>query len=151
MATIALSGNDTLVLNNRAFADFADGDAAMITFPNQIAEVKTGKNGNALFALNSSGRQAELKLRLIRGAADDKFLNGLMAAQDSNFEGTVLMIGQFVKKLGDGAGNVGQDTYIVSGGVFVKRIEVKMNVEGDTNQSVSEYNIKFSQAARVIT
>jgi len=148
---VAMSGADTINLNNRVFTDLADGDAVVLTFPNDIANVKTGKNGNSIYGLNESGKQCEIKLRLIRGSSDDKFLNSLLAQQQSNFSGFVLMIGEFIKKLGDGAGNVASDTYITSGGVFTKQVEAKMNVEGDTDQSVSVYTIKFSNGPRVIT
>jgi len=151
MSTIALSGNDTVVINNRIFADFADGNVAELTFPNDIANVKTGKDGNSIYGLNESGKQAELKLRLIRGSADDKFLNGLLAQQQLNFAGFPLMTGQFIKKIGDGRGNIQSDTYITSGGVFSKQVEAKSNVEGESEQSVAIYTLKFSNAPRVIT
>lgn len=151
MAKIALSGNDTVTINNQVLADFADGTCVELTFPNEIANVKTGKNGNAIFGLNASGVQAEAKLRMVRGGADDKFLLGLLTQQNANFAGAVLIQGTFIKKLGDGAGNVTSDTYILSGGIFVKIPEGKTNVEGETEQSVAIYALKFSQAIRVIT
>lgn len=151
MATIALSGNDSIILNNRIFADLADGNVAELTFPNDIATVKTGKDGNSIYGLNETGKQSELKLRLIRGSADDKFLNGLLANQQLNFAGFPLMVGQFIKKIGDGAGNIKSDTYIMSGGVFTKQVEAKSNVEGESEQSVSIYTLKFSNSPRVIT
>lgn len=151
MATIALSGNDTIVINNRIFADLADGNVAELTFPNDIATVKTGKDGNSIYGLNETGKQSELKLRLIRGSADDKFLNGLLANQQQNFAGFPLMAGQFIKKIGDGVGNIKSDTYIMSGGVFTKPVEAKSNVEGESEQSVSIYTLKFSNSPRVIT
>lgn len=151
MSTVALSGNDTIIVNNRIFADFADGNVAELTFPNDIANVKTGKNGNSIYGLNESGKQCELKLRVIRGSADDKYLNGLLTQQQANFAGTVLMIGEFIKKIGDGAGNVASDTYIMSGGIFTKIPEAKSNVEGESEQSVVTYSMKFSNAPRAIT
>jgi hypothetical protein len=151
MSTVAMSGADTIIVNNRPLADLADGDAVKLTFPNEIASVKTGKNGNSIYGLNETGKQAQLEIRLIRGSADDKFLNNLMAQQQANFAGFPLMIGQFIKKIGDGAGNIASDTYITSGGVFVKQIEAKSNVEGDSEQSVSIYTLKFSNSPRVIT
>lgn len=151
MATIALSGSDTIVINNRPLADLADGNCVELTFPNDIANVKTGKNGNSIYGLNESGKQCELKLRLVRGSSDDKFMNGLLAQQQNNFAGTVLMIGQFIKKLGDGQGNITSDTYITSGGVFTKQVEAKTNVEGETEQSIAIYTVKFSNAPRAIT
>lgn len=151
MPAIALSGSDTINLNNRVFADLADGNCVELTFPNDIANVKTGKNGNSIYGLNESGKQCEVKLRILRGSADDKFLNGLLSQQNSNFAGTVLLIGQFIKKIGDGQGNITSDTYVMSGGVFTKQVEGKTNVEGETDQSIAMYTIKFSNAPRALT
>ncbi len=151
MATLALSGSDTVMINNRVFADFADGNCVELTFPNDIANVKTGKNGNSIYGLNETGKQCEVKLRLIRGSSDDKFMNGLLAAQQANFAGTVLMFGSFIKKLGNGQGTVTSDTYVMSGGIFTKQVEAKTNVEGETEQSVSVYTMKYSNSPRAIT
>lgn len=151
MATIALSGSDSVTINNTVLTDLADGDCVTLEYPNEIASVKTGKNGNSIYGLNESGKQATMKLRVIRGSADDKFLNNLLAQQQANFAGTVLIIGEFVKLLGDGKGNVSNDTYITSGGVFTKQVMAKTNVEGDATQSVAEYELRFSNAPRIIT
>lgn len=148
MPVIALSGNDTVVIMSTLLVGQADGNVAELTFPNEIANVKTGKNGNSIYGLNETGRQCELKVRVIRFSADDKFLNGLLALQNANFSGFTLMTGQFTKLIGDGAGNVGNDIYILSGGIFTKRVEAKSNVEGDTEQSVAIYMMKFSNAPR---
>lgn len=151
MSTIALSGNDTISINNTVLTDLADGNVAELTFPNEIASVKTGKNGNSIYGLNESGKQCEVKLRVVRGGATDKFLLSLLVAQQANFAGTVLMIGQFIKKLGDGAGNITSDTYILSGGIFTKIPEAKSNTEGDTEQSIAMWIMKFANAPRAIS
>lgn len=151
MTAVALSGADTISINNHVFADLADNDVITLTFPNDIANVKTGKNGNSIYGLNESGKNAELKIKVLRGSTDDKFLNGLLAQQQNNFAGFPLMIGTFVKKIGDGQGNITSDTYVCSGGIFTKQVEAKSNVEGDTEQSTSTYTIKFSNAPRAIT
>lgn len=151
MSTVSMTGADTIKINDRILSDLADGDCVAMTFPNDIAAVKTGKNGNSLYSLNESGKQAEMVLRVIRGSADDKFLINLLAQQQNNFAGFVLMIGEFTKRAGDGLGNVGNDTYICSGGIFSKQVEAKSNVEGDTEQSISMYHLKFANAPRVIT
>lgn len=148
---VVLTGQDTIQINGRIFNNFADKDVGDLTFPEKIADVKIGKNGNAIFAYNASGLRGELKLRLIRGSADDIFLNNLLAQQQSNFSGFVLMYGEFVKNLGDGAGNQAGDTYVMGGGVFTKIPEVKSNVEGDTDQGVTEWMIDFANNARAIT
>lgn len=151
MSSVALSGNDTIILNNRVIADSADGEVCSLTFPNDIASLKTGKNGNSIYGLNESGKQCEVKIRVIRGSADDKYLNNLIVQQQANFAGTILSTGEFVKKLGDGQGNISRDTYIMSGGIFTKLVEAKSNVEGEVEQSVSVYTLKFSNAPRAIT
>ncbi len=151
MGAVALSGNDTLSINNHVFADFADAIVAELTFPNDIAKVKTGKNGNSIYGLDESGKQADLKIRLLRGSEDDKFMNNLLSQQQANFAGTVLLIGTFVKKIGDGQSNITSDTYVVSGGVFTKQVAGKTDAEGGVDQSVAEYMIKFTNAPRVLT
>ena len=151
MATVAMSGADTIKVNDRILADLADGDCVHLTYPNEIASVKTGKNGNSIFGKNETGKQAELALRVIRGSSDDKYLNNLMAIQDNAFQSFVLLTGEFIKRVGNGAGLVSSDTIVTSGGVFSKRVEAKSNVDGDSEQSVAVYHVKYSVALRVIT
>ncbi len=150
MPAIAMSGSDTITLNNRVLVDLATGSVAELKFPNDIAVVKTGKNGNSIYGLNESGKQCELTVHVLRASADDKFLNALLSQQNANFAGFPLMIGQFVKKIGDGKTVITSDTYLMSGGVFTKQVEAKSNVEGDTDQSISIYTIKFSNSPRAI-
>lgn len=151
MATLALSGDDTFILQGNKFSDLADQNVVELTFPNEIATVKTGKNGNTIYGLNETGKNCELKIRCIRGSADDKFLNNLLVSQQNNFSGFVLLSGSFIKELGDGQGNITHDTYILSGGVFTKFVDGKDNVEGDTEQSISMYTIKCAAAPRALT
>lgn len=151
MSVVALSGQDTILINNYLFVGLADGTYIELSFPNEIASVKTGKNGNSIYGFNESGKQCEVKLRIVRASADDKFMNNLLAQQQSNFAGTILLQGQFIKKIGDGQGNITSDTYIMSGGVFIKIPEGKSNAEGETDQSIAIYTLKFSNSPRVIT
>jgi len=151
MGTVAMSGSDTININGQVLTGLADGNCVELTYPNEIANVKTGKDGNSIYGFNASGKQCEVKLRIIRGSSDDKFLNNLLSQQQGNFAGTVLLTGEFIKKLGDGAGNITSDTYIMSGGIFAKQIEGKSNVEGETEQSIAMYSLKFSNSPRVLT
>jgi len=146
-----MSGDDTIILNSRILTGLGDGDVVKLTFETDIANVKTGKNGNSIFGLNTTGQQAGLELRVMRGSSDDVFLNSLLAKQTANFAGFALMFGQFIKKIGDGAGKIKKDTYILQGGVFVRPIDGVSNVEGNTDQSQSIYKLKFSYAARTVT
>jgi len=150
MASVALSGSDTIKIDNRLLADFADGDIGALTFPNELAALKVGKNGNTIYSLNETGKQADLVLRIVKGSSDDKYLASRLASQKANFAGFVLVNGEFIKRMGDGAGNLANDTYIMGGGIFVKEVEAKSNVEGDPAQSVSVYTIRFANSPRAI-
>lgn len=147
---VALSGQDTVSINNYVFSDYADDNYAELTFPNEIANMKIGKNGNAIYGLNTTGIMSDLKLRLLRGSNDDKFLLNLLNQQQINFASTVLMIGTFVKQIGLGNGSIVSDTYVLSGGIFPKQVEGKSNASGETEQSVAIYMMKFT-CQRVLT
>jgi len=150
MSVVAMSGSDTIKINNRILADLGEGDTVTLTFPNELAGIKTGKNGNSIYSINESGRQSEVAIRVIKGSSDDKFLSNLLATMKNNFAGFVLVTGEFIKKIGDGTGKIISDTYIMSGGIFSKEVEAKSNVEGAVEQSISVYTIKFANSPRVI-
>ncbi len=150
MAAVALSGSDVVNIQNRVFSDLADGTCFELTYPNKIAVVKIGKNGNSIYGLNQTGIMAESTLRLIRGSADDKFMQGLLASQQANFAGFVLLFGTFTKQIGDGTGAITSDTYVLGGGVFVEQVPGKQNVEGEVDQSVSVYKIDWGNSQRSV-
>jgi hypothetical protein len=150
MADVSLSGKDAIVINGRIFNDFADGDVANLTFPNDLANVKASKDGNLIFAFNETGRICNFALRVLIGSADDKYLNSLMQSMKSDFSGFNVLTGTFVKRIGDGKGNITNSIYVLSGGVFKKQPEQKNNVEGDTSQSVVVYELLFGNGNRNI-
>lgn len=151
MGSVAITGNDTFILNGRVITDLADQDHSTLTFPNEIATLKTGKNGNTIYSLNETGNQADIELRVVRGSSDDKFLNALLVNQQSNFAGFILMTSELVKKVGDGLGNITKDTYILSGGIFVNMVDAKSNSEGDTEQSIALYRLRFANSPRALS
>jgi hypothetical protein len=146
--TVSLSGNDTLNVGGRVLTDFADGDFAELSFPNELMKVKTGKNGNSIFAFDSTGLQCDLKVRVIRGSSDDAYLNSIISRLKFDPARFVLVQGQLVKRIGDGQGNISHDSYLVGGGVPTKQVGGKSNAEGDTEQSVSIYEFKFTNTSR---
>lgn len=146
----SLTGKDTIKINDRILNDFADGDIVNLTFPSDLMAVKTGKNGNSIYAFNYTGQQCEVVLRVIRGSNDDKYLNNLLALMKNDPADFSLIVGEFIKNVGDGAGNITSDIYILSGGVFKKQSEAKENADGDTEQSVTIYTMMFSNAPRTI-
>jgi len=151
MPSFSLTGADTAIIGGITLVDVADGDWFTVTFPNMLAEVKTGKNGNSLFASNATGQQSEATLRLIRGSYNDKQMDALLQQQIQNFAAFALLDGQFTKNIGDGQGNISPDKYVSQGGMFTYNVDAKSNAEGDTEQSVSVYRFKFANMQRVLS
>lgn len=149
MTTFTITGDDTLTIGGRVLTDLADADNSTVTFPNNVVESKTGKNGNTIFAKNAMGQNADLVVRVIRGSSDDRFLQGeLTKVSSGDISSYTLLDGSFVKRLGDGAGVVILDTYTMTGGIPNKKIDGKENSDGDIEQAVSVYNFKFAQVVR---
>lgn len=145
-----LTGADTIKINGRLITDIGAGEVAKITYGTDLVTVKTGKNGNTIYAKNESGNQATMELHVLRGSGDDKFLNEQISLYNSDPTGYILMNAELVKVIGDGKGNVSKDTYILTGGVISKPVEVVSNVEGDTEQAMSLYTMQYALAPRAI-
>lgn len=150
MPTYNIVGDDTLTLFGRILGDFADGDISTFTFDNDRVTSKTGKNGNTIFAENQTGKNCKSTLRLMIGSSDDVFLQSQLTASDQDFASTTLGTGQFVKNLGDGAGNKVRNVFTLNGGMITRTPDGKSNVEGSTDQGVAVYNMFFAQAIRSI-
>ena len=146
--TIALTGNDSIIIDGLPLVDLANGDIGTLTFPNDITSATTGKNGNSIIVINETGQIAELSLRVLRGSSDDKTLNSKFKTMEADLPSFTLLTGSIVKRIGDGISNVVEDTYALSGGSFSKRVETTSNVEGDIEQGVSVYNIRFTNSSR---
>lgn len=149
MSTYSLTGDDTIIINDIPLKDFPNGDIATLELPNNLMEIATGKNGNTIFALDEAGNNATLTVRLLLSSNDDKRLNGLIPPSDG-FASYVLLTGSVVKQVGDGAGNISYNTYLLQGGMVQKKPAIKSNVNGDVEQAIVEYTIQFANAARAI-
>jgi hypothetical protein len=150
MPIFNITGQDTLTIYDRIMNDFADGDISTFVFNNDRSTIKTGKNGNSIYADNEPGKNANVQLRLMAGSSDDVFLQGKLALSDQNFAATILARGTFVKNLGDGSGGLVRVVYTLAGGMITRYIDTKDNVEGDTQQGVALYNMVFAKATRSI-
>ena len=146
----SLTGKDTISINGVNITDLAEGDVAVLSYPNPLTQLKTGKNGNTLYGFAFSGRQCKLVLRVVRGSSNDKYLNQLLSIFKQSPQSFSLMTGVLVKNIGDGSGNVTSDTYTLSGGTFEFQTEVKENADGEVEQSVAIYKLQFSNAPRSI-
>lgn len=145
---LAFTGKDTIQIASRVLKDFADGNVAELRFPNDVVGVKVGKNGNTVFNVNATGQQSNLTLRLLRGSPDDVAMQSLLAQQLADLPSFPAMGGSFVKRMGDGQGNVQFDTYLLAGGVFQKQVEGQDNVEGDPNAGISVWQLIFANGKR---
>lgn len=149
MSIFSLTGDDSIIINDIPLNDFADGDIGSLSLPNNMFDMQTGKNGNTIFALDESGNNATLTVRVLMSSNDDKRLNG-MIPKSKGFAQSVLATGSVVKQIGDGQGNVSYNTYLLAGGMVQKKPDVKSNVNGDAQQAVVEYIIVFAEANRAI-
>ena len=148
-SSYALTGQDVIILNDIPLKDFADGDIGSLEINNDLFSMQTGKNGNTIFAYDESGRNATLTVRVLMSSNDDKRLNGLVPKTEG-FASTVLMNGSVVKMVGDGAGNISYNTYLLQGGLISRNPNMTSNVNGETGQAVCEYTIQFANAERSI-
>lgn len=149
MAIYALTGDDQIIINQVPLNDFPDGDIGTLSIQNTVAEMTTGKDANTIFALNEAGRNAVLTIRVLMSSSDDKRLNGLIP-QANKFASYSLVEGSIIKQVGDGSGNISYNTYLLSGGMVNKLPDIKINVNGDGQQAVVEYQIMFALASRAI-
>lgn len=150
MAVYNITSDSTLTLKDRVIADFADDDVSSVTFPNDIVNMKTGKGGNTIYSKDETGRNAQLDLRIVRGSPDDRFFQELIQQIESDFASFEVIFGELKLRLGDGDGNVLNDTYTLEAGIISSNVDAKDNVSGDTNQGVSVYNLMFANAKRSI-
>jgi len=154
--SVSLTGKDTIAVGSRGaspriLVDLADGDTGVLDFPNNLVEAKTGKNGNTIYAFNSTGKVVTMTLRIMRGSADDKYLNGEMNRFSLDPAGYTLIDGEVVKRIGDGQGNITHDVYSLDGGIIQKMPAAKENVEGDTEQAVTTWQIIYANSDRGLT
>lgn len=147
----SLSGDDITIINDRIITDLADGDAINLDFPNNLVEGKKGKNRNVIITFNATGEQTTVTIRVLKASADDKYFNQELNTYRNNKAGYVLMSGEFIKRSGDGLGNIINEIYTMSAGIIQKIPNVKENVEGDTEQGVTIYTILFMNTDRSLT
>lgn len=148
--SVSLTGDDVIIIKERQLADLADGDVVVLDTPNNIAEGKRGKNGNVIIAYNATGKVITATIRVLKGSSDDKFLNREFNTYINNRVGYIMMTAEFIKKVGDGAGNITSEIYTMSAGFVTKFPGSKENVEGDTEQGVSIYEIQFMNTDRAL-
>ena len=149
--SVALTGKDTHLVGTRILTDLAEGDVGNLDFPNNMVEMKTGKNGNTIYAFNATGKVVDYTVRTLLGSDDDKYLNAELNRYLNDPPSYTLLDGEFIKRVGDGAGDVSNVIYRVGGGIPKKLPNSKENVEGDTEQAIAEWVIGYANTDRSIS
>lgn len=128
--------------------DFATGNVAELSAPNELSSTATGYNGNSLGAHNEPGRQRELTIQLVKAGSDDKRFNknyNMWKNRDLRFKPLKMT---FTKNVAHSDGTVTKDTVTCYFGLPSGQPTQAMNTEGDTAQVVSEYMIRFGNSER---
>lgn len=146
-----VAGSDILNINGTIITGHADADAFKLEPQGSIAQYKISKDGNSIVALQYTGILCKLTVRLVRACADDIFLNGLLQAWIGAPNVFALMGAEYIKSTGDGKGNVTNEVYVLSGGVFETIPGAHSNMDGATDQSVTVYTLWFRNDARLMT
>ena len=142
----SLTGQDTLKLNDTIIDELANAENVLITFPNELFNLEIGKNGVSLYSKIENGSIVEMTLRVKRAGKKDKFLNNILSSALNDFSSFILITGEFIKRFGDGLGNITSDIYFLKGGMISKLPDTRANADGDIEQTIAEYLIKFAKA-----
>lgn len=145
---VSMSGDDTFLLNGNVVSTLATKDPLKINFPNDIAVVEQGKDGNTVISENRRGYEGDAVLRVLLGAADDQAINALFLEQAANIAGTTLITGALYKVSGDGKGNIIKVVYQLQGGVILKIPAALISASGNTEEQIAEWTIRFGNCSQ---
>ncbi len=151
MATVTLSGKDSVIINGRILADLANADVGVLTFGSDLSTTTRGYNGNVIHSPNQSGKVGALELRVVRASTDDKFLQSIINSYEQDSVAFRVVSAAITKRFSDGTGQVSNDIYDCEFGVPSKAVETKVNTEGDVEQVVSVYSFNFGNVKRVLS
>lgn len=145
------TAEDVIVINSRIIADTAKGDVAVLSYENNLSNQGNGKNGNSMAAHIEDGQIAMLTLRLVMNSPDDKYLNTIIQQWQSHDPNFAPMSGSFTKNTINEQQQRSSSTVSCSFGFPVKRVEQKENTDGDLEQVIAVYSIRFSRSQRSIS
>lgn len=143
------TGQDILKFGDRILSNFADGDVATITYPNEFHGMKIGKYGNAIAAHNEQGSMAELSIRVLKGSPDDKYLNSFLVSWKNHSPSFAPQTAEFTKVI-TVDNSITNEVTSLGFIIPIRNVETKDNVEGDTEQSVSVYSFRAGESNRAL-
>lgn len=152
--TDAYTGKDTICLEDFngkwVLNGLADGTVAELSAPNELSATTTGYNGNSLGSHNEPGRQRELTLRLVKGCLDDKRLNTNYNLWKDRSDSFIPLKGFFTKLIKNESGANVLDTVECYFGLPAGQPTQQTIVDGNTEQVVSVYTIRFGNSRRIM-
>lgn len=146
----AYTGQDIIKFEDRILRDFANGDVAIIRYPNELHNMSNGKDGNSMGAHNEQGKIAELELRIIKGSPDDKYLNSKVIAWENHSPTFKPSTAELTKVISVDNGLTNEVTSL---GFILpsKKVDTKTNTDGDIEQVVSVYSFRAGTSQRALS
>jgi len=154
MATFSLNGNDTITFNGTVLLDLPNGKIVEVTWDDTLIEQKVGKNGNTISVFKPMGSKAKATLRVLRASSNDVIINSSLVQMQADFPSATPITLNLNKRFGNGSGDLSSvvsDTIILSNGFITKNPSISSDVDGDTEQSVTIYEMTFPIFTRIVT
>lgn len=148
--TDVYTGNDSIEIDGKLINDCANGKVVEVRFPNNISNSDKGKDNNSMITYIANGDICEVTIRVLVGGKTDQYLNLRKAQWKKDSPSFVRLEGKFVKRVGDGTGSTKKITYNLKNGVFMKHVETETDTNGDIEQTVAVYQIRFTEGDRTI-
>lgn len=141
MSVITVSADSsTLILNDRSFTTFAEGDFLTLTPANAASAHVNSAGGGVTISERFDRDVHDLLVRVQKYGADDVYLNGLL-----NAEGVTLLAGS-LKESYTADGSAGVESWNLDGGsITTQPTQTKNNQDAN---ALMEYTIRFRTAKR---
>lgn len=141
MSVITVSADSsTLILNDRPFTTFAEGDFLTLTPANAASSHVNSADGSVTIIERMDRHVYDLLMRVQKYGADDVYLNGIL-----NGEGVTLMEGS-LKESYTADGSPGVESWnLDAGSLTLQPTQTKNNQDGN---ALMEYTIRFRTAKR---
>lgn len=141
MGVITVSvDSSTLILNDKAITNFAEGDYITLTPANPASSHVNSAGGGVSIAEHLGRDVYDLMVRVQKYSSDDIFLTGVL-----NGEGVTLLAGS-LKESYTADGSAGVESWNLDGGsITTQPTQTKNNTDGN---ALMEYTVRFRTAKR---
>ena len=141
MTQVTLSAESTtLILNDHAFSNFAEGDYLTLTPVNPATAHTNSASGGVTITERFDRDVYDLVVRVQKYSADDVFLLGILNAED------ITVVEGSAKEAYTADGSAGIESWnLDSGSITTQPTQTKNNQDGN---ALMEYTIRFRTAKR---